>query len=393
MSGDSTPSGSIPPLADQIDIGLVQLDSQGQVALWNRWMAVHSGFAAADILGRSFRDIYPAIAGQRLGLAIESAIRHRLSSVVSSGLNTVNLALYETPTNRFENRPMQVNVMVSARRDEAGGNGCLLQVFDVTASVRREALLRERLSDLRQARAALDHQARELEVVNQELAQFAYIASHDMRQPLRTIIGLLRLIEKEIGTALTPDAREMFDLVTGGAKRMDAMIVGLLEYSRADSRLEGGRVPLAPLVKDALLNLDHAIAQAEARVVVIGDETQEVLGDPHALGRVLLNLLDNAIKYRSLDRVPEIEIGWRSETDGCLVWVKDNGRGINPADHDRAFQIFQRLSPQGEMAEGFGIGLSVVKKIVERLGGRIWVDSAPGQGCAFFVVLPQPAPR
>jgi PAS domain S-box-containing protein len=234
------------------------------------------------------------------------------------------------------------------------------------------------------ARKALEE---ELRRSNSELEQFAYVASHDLRQPLRMISSYLALISKRLAGRLDQDEEQFITFAVSGAKRMDALIQGLLEYSRVGRTQQPERIALADVIAEALENLAFAIADADARIIVQPD-FPSIVGDRLELMRLFQNLIGNAIKYRAADRAPMIEVGW---SDGGAEWgisVQDNGIGIAEADRDRAFGIFQRLVAHDQY-EGTGIGLAVCKKIVEQAGGRIWIDSHIGVGTTFHFTLPK----
>lgn len=234
-------------------------------------------------------------------------------------------------------------------------------------------------------------QSEELSRINCELEQFAYVASHDLRQPLRMISSYLSLIQKKLGARLEdPELAEFFGFTIDGARRMDRMITALLDYSRTGrNAAEPVLVPLEEAVAESLRALEPAILTAEARVKV-ADKLPTVLGDPIDLARLFQNLIGNAVKYRAPDRPPAIDIAVREAPGEWVVSVCDNGIGIPARDHDRAFQIFQRLAANPQV-EGAGIGLAICKKIAENHGGRIWLDSTEGQGTCFHIAFPRPA--
>jgi signal transduction histidine kinase len=226
----------------------------------------------------------------------------------------------------------------------------------------------------------------ELNRINTELQHFSYVISHDLREPLRTISNYLKLLNRRYSDHLPPDAREFVGFAVDGAQRMDRMIVNLLEYSRAGrSDREPGPVDMAVVTRQALASLDQAIRRAGA-VLEVG-ELPTVTGDATLLGGLMQNLIGNALKYRAPDRQPAIRVAAERSEGKWLFRVADNGIGIDPEFHDRVFQIFQRLHTDAEI-EGAGIGLASCKRIVERHGGRIWVESVPGQGSDFLFTLP-----
>jgi light-regulated signal transduction histidine kinase (bacteriophytochrome) len=228
----------------------------------------------------------------------------------------------------------------------------------------------------------------ELQRSNQELEQFAYVASHDLQEPLRMISSYTQLLARRYKGRLDDDADEFIGFAVDGATRMQALIGDLLTYSRV------GRAAAEPqfvaghsVVERALSNLQVAIETKQATIEV--GSLPAVVGDPGQLIQLFQNLIGNAIKFTAED-APHVEIGGAEHADGeCLLWVRDNGIGIDPQFHDRIFAIFQRLHARSEY-EGTGIGLAICKKIVERHGGRIWVESAVGEGTTFKFTLRSP---
>lgn len=247
---------------------------------------------------------------------------------------------------------------------------------------------------LRRSQEALSLQATELRRSNEELAQFAYVASHDLREPLRMVSNYLALLQRRYGAALDDKAKEFIGFAVDGAKRMDRLIADLLEYSRVGRK--GGPLvatSLGEAIALALENLQVAIEESHARIVVeppveaTDSGWPMLVGDLNELTRLFQNLVGNAIKYRSLERIPEVAITLEIAGDRAIITVRDNGIGIAPEHFERIFMIFQRLHPRGTY-EGTGIGLAVCKKIVERHGGTLWVESQPEQGSAFRLSLP-----
>lgn len=268
------------------------------------------------------------------------------------------------------------------RAVERDDHGRALRLIGVHADVTRR----------KQAEAALREKSRALEDSNRDLEQFAYIASHDLQEPLRMVSSYLSLMIRREGDRLSDQGRAYAATAADGAARMGQLIRDLLEYSRVGTRGED----LTPqdtnaVVAEALDNLSISAEEAAA-VVSVQPDAPPVLGDRGQLVRLVQNLVGNALKYRAPDRAPLIDITWTTEgragEEMVRVSVRDNGIGIDPADHDRIFQIFQRLHGRDEY-EGTGIGLAVCRRIVERHGGRLWVDSAPGGGSAFHASLPR----
>lgn len=228
----------------------------------------------------------------------------------------------------------------------------------------------------------------QLKAANRELEQFAYVASHDLRHPLRMVTSYLTLIAQKLGAGADDELRSWLSHAANGARNMDRLICDLLEYSRTGR--DGGdweTVALAELLPDVLLILSAGIADAGATVELAG-HLPTVLGNRSELTRLFQNLINNAVKYRHPERSPVIGIGYRQDGPNSVVWVRDNGTGIPAKQRDRVFAIFQRLVPKDEI-EGTGIGLAVCKKIVEHHGGRIWIEDTPGGGATFLVAFPQ----
>ena len=245
----------------------------------------------------------------------------------------------------------------------------------------------ERTQALEDANRALREQAQRLSASNTELEQFAYVASHDLRQPLRMVNSYLTLLDRGYADRLDAEARQYIAFAREGASRMDRLILDLLALSRI-GRLARPFEPtvLSLVVSRALATLKDELDAAGATVSSPPD-LPVVWGDADELTRLMTNLVGNAVKYRAADRPPVITIGWRLDADGApLVWVKDNGIGISPEDFDRVFLIFQRLHTRAEY-EGTGIGLAICKKIVERHGGHIRVESTAGEGSTFSFSL------
>ncbi len=226
---------------------------------------------------------------------------------------------------------------------------------------------------------------------NAELEQFAYVVSHDLRQPLRMVNSYVGLLERHLADKLDEDTREMMHFASDGAKRMDQMLVSLLEYSRVGRMGE----PMAPLdsrqvLDEALHFLQPAIKESAAEIVITGQWPQ-VVASRDEFSRLWQNLIDNALKYREPGRPVRIEISAEHGGEGWCFCVHDNGIGIEPDQTKRLFKVFQRLHTRREY-EGTGVGLAVARKVVERHGGQIWVESpGKGQGSRFCFTLPEGA--
>jgi PAS domain S-box-containing protein len=256
----------------------------------------------------------------------------------------------------------------------------------VGASIIFTAVLRD-VTERRAAEEALARQAAELTRSNRELEQFAYVASHDLQEPLRMVASYTQLLGRRYGAKLDDDAREFISFAVDGVTRMQALINDLLAYSRAGTREAPFEVVEAEAVLDRVLaTLEPTIMEAGATVV--RQQLPTVLADPVQLGQVLQNLVQNAIKFRRPEVSPVVRISAEPVGGEWVFTIADNGIGIAPEFRARIFSLFQRLHSRDEYP-GTGIGLSICQKIVERHGGRIWVEGTPGEGSIFRFTLPQ----
>jgi light-regulated signal transduction histidine kinase (bacteriophytochrome) len=231
----------------------------------------------------------------------------------------------------------------------------------------------------------------ELRRSNRDLEHFAHIASHDLQEPLRMVRGFLDLLRKKAGPQLDPEATECLNFALDGASRMSKLLTGLLLYARVGSQgVEPTPVSAEKALDEALLNLHEAVAEAGA--VVERAALPELLYDATQLVQVLQNLIANAVKYRRPEVPPRIAIRSQRQDGGWLLSVRDNGLGMPPEILERVFDMFYRLERGGEQA-GSGVGLAVCKRIVERHGGRIWVESQEGQGSTFHFTAPAAEPQ
>jgi len=251
-------------------------------------------------------------------------------------------------------------------------------VHDVTERIRSEAALVRRTTELQSS--------------NADLEAFAYVASHDLRQPLRMVNSYLTLLERRLGDGLDNEGREFLSIARNGAQRMDRLILDLLDYARVGRRDHPlVAVPLKAVMEDALPSLQGSIEELGASLTW-PDHLPTVVGDQQELVRLIQNLVDNALKYRDPTRNPQVSISCARQDEDWLITVADNGIGIEKDYFDRIFGLFQRLHAQDEY-DGTGVGLAVCKKIVEHHGGHIWVESLPGQGSRFLFTLPINGPR
>jgi signal transduction histidine kinase len=224
-----------------------------------------------------------------------------------------------------------------------------------------------------------------LEQSNKELKQFAYIASHDLKEPLRMITSFLQLLERRYKDKLDQDANEFIGFAVEGAKRLDEMINDLLEFSKVTrKKIECSKVDINKVLEQTKMNLKHAIDTENAKINY--NILPTIYGDEILIELVFRNIISNSIKYHSIE-TPKIDITATKESNQYLFAIKDNGIGMSPEHLGRIFTIFQRLHTKDEY-EGTGIGLAIAQKIVIQHGGKIWAESELGKGTTFYFTLP-----
>ena len=258
-------------------------------------------------------------------------------------------------------------------------------LLDITEAVEAEARLRTINQEL-EARVAA--RTRELQVANRELEAFSYSVSHDLKAPLRGIDGYSQLLEEEYGSRLDDDGRLFVQRVRQGVRQMGELINDLLEYSRMERRdMAQAPVALAPLIDGVLQNHRADIERLGVEVTLDVPPLTLAL-DREGIALVLRNLIGNALKFSAQAQPPRLAIGVKLAPQRRILWVRDNGVGFDMKYHDRIFGIFQRLH-RAEQFAGTGVGLALVAKAVQRMGGRVWAESEPSAGATFFLEFPE----
>jgi len=323
------------------------------------------GYSRNEFLSMSIADIRPAEDLDRLRLDLESVRSHPGS--------------FRNGQWRHRKKSGEIiDVDVVAHPiDFEGHRARMVVVSDITDRRRYEEQLHRLNTDLAK-------RAAELSASNAELERFAYIASHDLQEPLRMVSSFLQLLQKRYSGQLDSKADQYIHYAVDGAERMKALIMDLLEYSRVGTGKENFTpVDTAVVIQEVGEIFHEKIIAARAQVEI--GRLPVVTGDKVQLTQLFQNLLSNALKYHS-DKPPVIRIGVQEEAAHWLFSVADNGIGIDPQFFDKIFIIFQRLHNKSDYS-GTGIGLAICKKIVERHGGRIWVESLPQQGSTFYFTI------
>ncbi len=270
-------------------------------------------------------------------------------------------------------------------RDVAVGERHYHQVMHYVPEVQRVRIYGEDITERKRVEEALQQTAEALERSNKDLEQFASVASHDLQEPLRTVSGFVQLLQKKYANQLDTEADTFIEYAVDGTRRMETLIKNLLAYSRVTTRgTELVPTDAGAALRQALDNLHATIQDAGAEITY--GELPTVRADGTQLAQLFQNLIGNALKFHG-GAPPKIHVDASRQGDHWLFSVRDNGIGIAPEFQDRIFLIFERLHSR-QKYPGTGVGLAICKRIVDRHGGRIWVESKPGQGATFSFTLP-----
>lgn len=342
------------------DDAIIIKSLQGFVTSWNKGAEQVYGYTADEIMGQNVSILEPE--------NVKGEIK-KLDEKVKQGKKVRH---YQTLRLRKDGTIINASITLSPVFDTYGR---LIAISTVTRDI----------TDIKKAEEMLRLKIEELARSNSELEQFAYVASHDLQEPLRMIASYLQLLQRKYRGQLDEKADKYIYFAVDGASRMQSLINDLLEFSRVTTK--AGEIEPASseaILKTVLSDLDLVIKEKGASVSY--DPLPEIIADSTQIAQIFQNLISNAIKFRS-EEPPQIHISAKQEKDYWLFSVKDNGIGIDPKYSERIFEVFKRLHKREEYP-GTGIGLSICKKIVERHGGRIWVESEPGKGSTFCFTLP-----
>jgi len=339
---------------------VISVAPSGEIESCNPSAARLYGYSGAEAVGKPF---------DRLTAAAE---RPAMIEFFNRAVSGEQVAPVETIRLRKDGSTFDALATLSPIRDASGAVISVVSVsHDITQRKRADAELRRTTEELVRS--------------NADLEQFAYVASHDLSEPLRTVTGFVQLLADRYSAKLDDDAREFIAFAASGAARMQELLDGLLAYSRAGSiehRLV--EVDCASKVRRVLAGLESSITATGARVDV--DVLPTVVADPTQVEQLLQNLIANALKFHAAE-APHIVISGEAQTDRFVISIADNGIGIEPEHRERIFKMFQQLHSRDVYA-GIGAGLAICRQITSRHGGAIWVEETPGGGSTFRFSLP-----
>jgi hypothetical protein len=371
---------------EQTTEGIFFTDEQGRLVEWNRVMEEITGLMRAEVLGRPAWEIQRLLMPQAHIPAGSDAELHELymdglqrgsASWMNRVIDTVYLHVDGTQ-HSVEVRLFPINT--------ARGQGLGNLARDITQRKRAEQALLQLNQELEQR---VRQRTAELEAKNRELETFSYSVSHDLKAPLRGIEGYSRLLQEDYAARLGEEGGMFLQQIRSGVARMNMLIRDLLQYTRMEQQeIACVATDLPEAIEQTLAEYADEI-QAYQIDVVLKVACTSIQADAKGLSLILRNLIDNAVKFSRGGKAPRIEIGAEPADSTCRLWVRDNGVGFNMQYADRIFEIFQRLQ-RDEDYPGTGVGLALVRKAAERMGGRVWAEGFPGRGAIFYVEIPQP---
>ncbi|NVJ59521.1 MAG: PAS domain S-box protein [Gammaproteobacteria bacterium] len=341
-------------IVSSCDDAIIGKELDGTVTHWNPAAETLYGYDESEMVGESILKIVPQELHQQVfdflnELKSGKKIKHIETIRVKKDGSLVNVMLTISPVKDFDGKVIGASVIAR----------------DITENIN--------------AKKALERQNRALERSNKELESFAFIASHDLKEPLRKIISFGQLIKEEVEAKLEPDTKDYLQYMISATVRMQSLLQSLLTYSRVTSRAKPfENVALNQVIKTVLTDLELKIEETEADIQVV--ELPEILAEPSQMYQLFQNLISNSLKYRKSDETPRIKIySEQVNIHQVTVFVEDNGIGFEQKYSEQIFEMFKRLHGRSEY-EGTGVGLAICRKIVEHHGGTIMATSSPGEG-------------
>lgn len=345
------------------DYAIFSLDNEGNVTSWNAGAERLLGYTSEEVLGKSHSYFF----------SNEDKLKNKPNELLELVRKEKQIE-YQGWRIKKNREPFWATMTMSVI---LGKNN---EMVGFTKLLRNSTLQKEADDKMKELIIRLERS-------NKELERFAYIASHDLQEPLRMVSSYTQLLAKKYKDKLDPEAQEFINYAVDGALRMQELIIDLLSYSRIATKGN----PFVPLdseliLTQALQNLSVTIQETGAKIT--HDKLPSVIGDNIQLLQVFQNLISNAIKFHDKNTTPEIHIFASELSNEWCICFKDNGIGIPPESHEKIFLIFQRLHSRYEYS-GTGVGLAICKKIIDRHGGKIWVESKPGEGATFCFTIPK----
>jgi PAS domain S-box-containing protein len=364
------------------DYAIFLLDPTGRITSWNRGAEQINGYRAEEVIGQHFSRFYPPED------QVQGKAARQLLVATTAGRSEDEGWRVRKDGTRF-----WANAVITALRDETG------TLYGFAKVTRDMSIRRQAEEEIRKLNGELEQRVAQrtaqLQQSTEDLQQFARMAAHDLQEPLRQIMNYVQLLSRRYQGKLDVDADEFIGYAIAGAKRLQQLILDILAYTEVETRPQTlTTVDGEALLAGALGDLRGAIADRGATVT--HDPLPAVRGDIAQLQSVFRNLVSNGIKFHDT-QPPHVHVSATRQGYQWLFSVRDNGIGIPPQDHQRIFMVFQRLHHHEPYPKP-GVGLAVCKRIIERHGGKIWVDSAPGQGTTLFFTMPDaegspPGPR
>ena len=348
-------------IVESSDDAIIGMDLNFKISSWNHGAVEMYGYSSDEIIGK------------HISVLMEPDEEVSNFRLIRRAENGESIEHVEVKRLKKGGSHFYASITFSPIRNEEGNIVGISSISkDITRRKNAEKQLKDTINELKRS--------------NHELQQFAFITSHDLQEPLRTIASYAQLIEKRYKGKLDSDADEFIEFMVDGAKRMKQMIQGLLDYSRIGTK--GGEFRefnSENALNHALSNLGSAIGEVNAEVNY--DPLPVIFADENQMVRVFQNLIGNALKFHNARLKPKIHISARKEINGYIFSVADNGIGLEKEYSDRIFEVFKRLHSIGEY-DGTGMGLAIVKRIIDLHNGKIWVESEYGKGSTFYFTIP-----